>query len=126
MKRELAAIIVLVLLIAGSWLNLRCLDSLTGVLEEKLILSQNAAEAGSMDIAEEALTDALDIWLSADGYTHIFIRHAEIDTISDAFYELYDALLSSENDALEAAYGKLIYHLDSVAEIEHLSLRSIL
>lgn len=126
MKRELAAIAILVLLIAGSWLNLRYLDSLTETLEEKLLLSQNAAEIGNMDIAEEALTDALDIWLNADGYTHIFIRHSEIDTISDAFYELYDALLSGENDSLEAAYGKLIYHLDSVTEIEHLSLRSIL
>ena len=126
MKRELAAIAILVLLIVGSWFNLCYLDSLTEGLEEKLLLSQNAAETGNMEIAEKALIDALDTWLNADGYTHIFIRHAEIDTISDAFYELYDTLLSGENDSLEAAYGKLIYHLDSVNEIEHLSLRSIL
>lgn len=124
--RELAAIAILVLLIAGSWLNLCYLDSLTGTLEEKLLLSQNAAEIGNVDIAEKALTDALDLWLNADGYTHIFIRHAEIDTISDAFFELYDTLLSGETDALKAEYGKLLYHLDSVAGIEHLSLRSIL
>lgn len=124
--REFAAIAILVLLIAGSWLNLYYLDSLTGTLEEKLLLSQNAAEIGNMDIAEKAVTDALDLWLNADGYTHIFIRHAEIDTISDAFFELYDTLLSGESSALDAAYGKLLYHLDSVAGIEHLSLRSIL
>lgn len=126
MKREYAAIIILVLLILGAWVNLRYMDSLTGRIEAKLELSQRAAELGNADIAEKALLDALDIWLGADGYTHIFIRHSEIDAISDSFYELYDTLLSSETDALVPAYAKLVYHLESVNDIEHLSLRSLL
>lgn len=126
MKREFVIIVILVVLVFGSWLNLRYLDSLTAGLEERLMLSKNQAESGDMDMARQTLLDALDIWLSADGYTHIFIRHAEIDTISDAFYELYDTMLNGEDEELDAAFGKLIYHLDSVNEIEHLSLKSIL
>lgn len=126
MRREYTAMIILALLMLGAWLNLRHMDSLTERIEAKLELSQKAAEQGSMDISEKALLDALDMWLSADGYTHIFIRHSEIDAISDSFYELYDALLSGETDALTPAYEKLIYHLESVNDIEHLSLRSLL
>lgn len=126
MRREYTAMIILALLMLGAWLNLRHMDSLTERIEAKLELSQKAAEQGSMDISEKALLDALDMWLGADGYTHIFIRHSEIDAISDSFYELYDALLSGETDALTPAYEKLIYHLESVNDIEHLSLRSLL
>lgn len=126
MRRECTAMIILTLLMLGAWLNLRHMDSLTERIEAKLELSQKAAEQGSMDISEKALLDALDMWLGADGYTHIFIRHSEIDAISDSFYELYDALLSGETDALAPAYEKLIYHLESVNDIEHLSLRSLL
>mgnify|MGYP004644007859 FL=1 len=126
MRREYTAMIILAILMLGAWLNLRHMDSLTERIEAKLELSQKAAEQGSMDISEKALLDALDMWLGADGYTHIFIRHSEIDAISDSFYELYDALLSGETDALAPAYEKLIYHLESVNDIEHLSLRSLL
>lgn len=126
MRRECTAMIILTLLMLGAWLNLRHMDSLTERIEAKLELSQKAAEQGSMDISEKALLDALDMWLGADGYTHIFIRHSEIDAISDSFYDLYDALLSGETDALAPAYEKLIYHLESVNDIEHLSLRSLL
>lgn len=126
MRREYTAMIILTLLMLGAWLNLRHMDSLTERIEAKLELSQKAAEQGSMDISEKALLDALDMWLGADGYTHIFIRHSEIDAISDSFYELYDALRSGETDALAPAYEKVIYHLESVNDIEHLSLRSLL
>ena len=126
MRREYTAMIILAILMLGAWLNLRHMDSLTERIEAKLELSQKAAEQGSMDISEKALLDALDMWLGADGYTHIFIRHSEIDAISDSFYELYDALLSGETDALTPAYERLIYHLESVNDIEHLSLRSLL
>ncbi len=126
MRREYTAMIILAILMLGAWLNLRHMDSLTERIEAKLELSQKAAEQGSMDISEKALLDALDMWLGADGYTHIFIRHSEIDAISDSFYELYNALLSGETDALTPAYEKLIYHLESVNDIEHLSLRSLL
>ena len=126
MRREYTAMIILTLLMLGACLNLRHMDSLTERIEAKLELSQKAAEQGSMDISEKALLDALDMWLGADGYTHIFIRHSEIDAISDSFYDLYDALLSGETDALAPAYEKLIYHLESVNDIEHLSLRSLL
>ena len=126
MRREYTAMIILALLMLGAWLNLRHMDSLTERIEAKLELSQKAAEQGSMDISEKALLDALDMWLGADGYTHIFIRHSEIDAISDSFYDLYDALLSGETDSLAPAYEKLIYHLESVNDIEHLSLRSLL
>lgn len=85
MKREIAAGLVLLLLAIGSWFNLNYLREFTGGLEEQLALSRAYCYAGRFDLAEEVLSKAADEWLGADSYTHIFIRHSEIDSTTDAF-----------------------------------------
>lgn len=126
MKREIAAATLFLLMIAGAWWNLHAVDRLSQDILDVLELSQDAAEQGDLAAAEEAFARGLKRWLDADNYTHIFIRHAEIDSTSDAFYELQDQLLSQEADSLPAAYEKLRYHLTSIQEMEHLNLGSIL
>ena len=125
MKRELAAGTLLVLLIAGAWWNIRAVDRLTGEIRAGLDTAQAAEARGQPEEAREALDKALKRWLEADRYTHIFIRHAEIDATADAFYELQSQLLSGEGDS-SAAYDKLRYHLESIRQMEHPSLGSIL
>lgn len=125
MKRELAAGTLLALLIAGAWWNIRAVDRLTGDILAGLDTAQAAEARGQPEEAREALDKALKRWLEADRYTHIFIRHAEIDATADAFYELQSQLLSGEGDS-SAAYDKLRYHLESIRRMEHPSLGSIL
>lgn len=125
MKRELAAGALLLLLMAGAWWNIRAVDRLTGELLAGLDASQAAEEQGDHLAAQAALDKALNRWLEADSYTHIFIRHAEIDSTADAFYELQAQLLAGEGDS-SAAYDKLRYHLDSIQRMEHPSLGSVL
>ena len=125
MKRELAAGTLLALLIAGAWWNIRAVDTLTGEIMGDLDTAQAAEARGQPEEAREALDKALKRWLEADRYTHIFIRHAEIDSTADAFYELQSQLLSDEGDS-SAAYDKLRYHLESIRQMEHPSLGSIL
>lgn len=125
MKRELAAGTLLALLIAGAWWNIRAVDRLTGEIMAGLDTAQAAEARGQPEEAREALDKALKRWLEADRYTHIFIRHAEIDATADAFYELQSQLLSGEGDS-SAAYDKLRYHLESIRQMEHPSLGSIL
>ena len=125
MSRELAAGALLLLLVAGAWWNIHAVDSLTGEIMRDLDASQAAEEQGRHLDAQAALDKALNRWLEADSYTHIFIRHAEIDSTADAFYELQAQLLSGEGDS-SAAFDKLRYHLDSIQRMEHPRLGSIL
>ena len=125
MKLELAAGALLLLLMAGAWWNIRAVDTLTGDILAGLDISQAAEEQGDHLTAQAALAKALNRWLEADSYTHIFIRHAEIDSTADAFYELQAQLLAGEGDS-SAAFDKLRYHLDSIQRMEHPSLGSIL
>ena len=125
MSRELAAGALLLLLVAGAWWNIHAVDSLTGEIMRDLDASQAAEEQGRHLDAQAALDKALNRWLETDSYTHIFIRHAEIDSTADAFYELQAQLLSGEGDS-SAAFDKLRYHLDSIQRMEHPRLGSIL
>ena len=95
-------------------------------MREALELARQAAEEGDASRALEELDPALERWLKADSYTHIFIRHSEIDSTADAFYELREVLLAEELEGCDAAYGKLRYHIISIQEMEHPRLGSIL
>lgn len=125
MSREILASLLILLLILGAWWNIRAVDSLSEDMLSQLELSEHAAATGDAAQALEALDMALERWLRADSYTHIFIRHSEIDSTADAFYELRELLLSGDLDSCGAAYGKLRYHIISIQEMEHPSLGSI-
>lgn len=125
MKRELAAAAVLILLLAGSWWNLKYLRDFTGGLSETLDLSRSYCEAGQFELAEQELEKAAQDWLGADGYTHIFIRHSEIDSTTDAFFELMSDVRSGDAQSASGAYEKLAAHLDSLYTMERVTLGSI-
>lgn len=124
MKRELIAGVLMITLIALCALNIAHVDRLTAAMLDEIQLSREACERGDRESARGHFELALENWLSADAYTHIFIRHSEIDTLTDAFYDL---LSSVENgDECSGAYEKLIYHLESIASMERISLGSIM
>ena len=92
MKKEIFALSLLLLLFAASLFNIRAFDRLCLDIAGQVSASAEAMEKGETDAAREHLNNALSTWLDADSYTHIFIRHPEIDSTADAFYELGQAL----------------------------------
>ena len=126
MKKEAIAGAVLALLIALSAWNIYSIDALTDGICDSLRMSQALADIGDFDSAKTELDKGLKLWLNADGYTHIFLRHPEIDSTADAFYDLQQVLMQEDITACAAAYSKLKYHLASIDQMEHLSLGSIL
>lgn len=124
-KREYAACFVLaVMLLLSAW-NLKKIDDLTDGIIVLLSKSQTCAEKLDTRSALKYLNNGLELWLAADGYTHIFIRHSEIDGTTDAFYELKESLMGDDTYSAKAAYEKLRYHLESIDTMEHPSLGSI-
>ena len=125
MKREWTAAALLALLFALSLLNIAYLDRLIGEIGAELAVSQSLAESGRFVEAEQALDRAVTRWVEANSYTHIFLRHPEIDSTSDAFFELKQLLAEENAEGFPSAFDKLIYHLHSIDEMEHLRLGSI-
>ena len=124
MKKELGAVIILLCLIGLSVWNLFHLGRLTGELTELINESSSLAGSGEWDTALITARRAERRWLAADGYTHIFIRHAEIDSTTDAFCD-YISELEKRDGSADGTRQKLIEHLQSLYDIEKPTLQSI-
>ena len=62
MKREQAAVALLLLLLAIALWNVRRADFLTGQLEENLLRSERALSRGDREMALTALENAMKLW----------------------------------------------------------------
>lgn len=125
MKKEIIAAALLILLFAGSMINIRANERMIGSLSRGVDAAYAEYSSGNADAASKKLGIVCDEWLSLDGYTHIFIRHSEIDSTTDAFFELLSAMHDDRSDCVCGAYSKLKAHLYSLTSIEKPSLGSI-
>lgn len=98
----------------------------TAALTELTYLSESAAENGDFIAAKYYIDNALELWNDMDTYVHMFITHAEIDALSDAFFDAA-ALLNDEASPAErsCAFSALRYHIDSIADKERVNPGSI-
>lgn len=125
MKKELFALLLLAGLIIASAVNVRYMDSMTKALAETVSDSRRMAQSGNFKSASARLTDSLELWLSYDTYAHIFLRHPELDSTTDAYYQLLDAL-NNESTSCEALYSALLHRIEDLSRTEHLSPGTIL
>ena len=125
MKREACALMLLLLLCTGAALNIRTADQLIHTVELSLDRAESAANRGDYDTALQALCTARAVWDAHERYTLTFLRHPDVDSIGDAFFEVEAALRQKDGNALPAFLGLLRYHLDTIARMEHPNLGSI-
>lgn len=125
MKKELFAALTILLLIVSSIVNVIYLQKMTADMTQHITDASEACNDEDFMTAHSELTAALRIWLDADDYTHIFIRHSEIDSTSDAFYDAFDAIRCRDGGAASAALEKLSYHLTSILTMEYVTIRSV-
>lgn len=125
MKKEIAAGIILALLFAGAIVNIHYVDKLSQGLIAQVEDARGMAGAGDYQAAQKVLAGAIYQWMDADSYTHIFIRHPEIDSTTDAFYELLDSVSAGDIKTAQGAFEKVEAHLASIAGMEHITIGSI-
>ena len=125
MRKAAAALVLLGLLTGVSAWNVRYLDSLTDTLEADIERSRILWQAGDVSGACKALDDALSIWYGAEGYTHVFIRHSEVNDVTDAFFDVFAALSGDDTAAAGSQYDRLEAHLDSIDTMEHVTWKSV-
>lgn len=125
MKKELAAAVILALVFIGVLVNIKVAGNIILSLEEDVTAAYQSAEKGDFDRAKPQLDAAVEHWMSLDGYTHIFIRHSEINSTTEAYFQLKSDIYAEDMGAAEGSYGLLMTTLDSLMTMEQLSLGSI-
>ena len=125
MKKEIVALVLLLFILAGNIWNQRRLDSLTAELHDLVEEAYASAQAGDRLRAEERAAEAQRQWLRAGRYTHIFIRHTDIDALTAGFCDYLAALAAGDEAEAFSAYLRLRTGLQSLREMEKLSVGSV-
>ena len=120
MKRELAALSLLLLLILAAIGNLHRADALVDRVEHSLDLAEQAAQEGDFGAALSHLEAGKRCWNSRESYTQVFFRHPDLDALQDAFSQLEQAL-RQQDESWPAMLTLLRYHLRMLDQMEHLS-----
>ncbi len=125
MKKELIAAVLLAVIFAGVMLNIRASEKIVSSLMSEVDAAYAQLKSGDSESAAETLDKAIERWLMLDGYTHIFIRHSEINSTTEAFFQFKSDIGSGDADAAEGSYGLLSETLRSIMTMEQISLGSI-
>ncbi len=125
MKKEIISALLLLLIFSGVLVNIRINERIVSSLINEVDMSYKNLKNGNKDKAMQQLDTAIEHWLNLDGYTHIFIRHSEINSTTDAFYGFRSDVGSGDADAANGSYGLLKETLLSLMTMEQISLGSV-
>lgn len=125
MKKEIISAVLLLLIFSGVLVNIRINERIVTSLINEVDMSYENLKSGNEDKAMQQLDTAIEHWLNLDGYTHIFIRHSEINSTTDAFYGFRSDVGSGDADAANGSYGLLKETLLSLMTMEQISLGSV-
>ena len=125
MKREYIAVLLIAAIMTLALINIRHIENKTLTLTSDIELAENLYINGDKAGAVDGIEASLDSWLHWDSYSHIMLRHNEIDIITDAYYELLTEL-EGESKAPSASFDRLKEELRSVIVKERVTLGSIL
>lgn len=126
MKKEIFAGCLLILMFSAAILNITYANHISSSIISQIDQTETLGIAGHFTEAAEHLDEALKIWDNNKVYTGIFLRHPEIDSAYDCFYDVQAALLDRDSNTLPALCSKLRYHIECMANMENLKLSSIL
>ncbi len=125
MKKEIISALLLLLMFSGVLVNIRINERIVSSLINEVDMSYENLKNGNKDKAMQQLDTAIEHWLNLDGYTHIFIRHSEINSTTGAFYGFRSDVGSGDADAANGSYGLLKETLLSLMTMEQISLGSV-
>ena len=121
MKKELFALLLLVLLLAVSAVNYYILRGIVGDIYSELDGVTNA----DPELAENAALRAKAVWDANSPYLHIVLHHDRIESTTDDFYALLSAIRAGDGTAVEAS-ERVKERLKSISDLEKISLGSVL
>ena len=125
MKKEIGAGILLAVLFVASLINIRYLEDFCDSTVELIGASQQSAENGDWPAAVQLAEQAQTQWQRNRGYTHIFIRHTELDATTEAFYAYLTCLYGQTPEEVRGLGLALQARIQAVLDMERINFGTI-
>lgn len=125
MIKEILAGALLVALLVLSMINVGAVERLSDRMTNHINSALGYARLEQWDEAAKSAEAAAKLWREKDSYTHIFLRHSEIDSATDALYELLKAIYAQEYGTTKGAAYLARSHFESIKSMEQIRFGSI-
>ncbi len=125
MKKDLFAAGLLAVLLTLSLINSAVIKSLCDDIDATVRRSGDAAQTGDWETAQSEVNSALELWRKREGYTKIVLRHTDIETLTDDFYELTEHIYSKDPGSVKSAVELVGEHLSDISQMEAINFGSI-
>lgn len=123
MKREIIAVIILIIIPIAAFVNVRYFTKTTDSLIAEIDTAESQAYSGDMEGAKKSVEESLQTWISKESYVHVFMTHDSLEGTTEAYYTLLAGIQSG--DAQPALFDTVRASLRSIREIERLKISSI-
>ena len=124
MKRLILGLAIVAALFAGSAWNARCLEDGVNALLADAETAETLCEQGDFSEAARALRGSMEKWETLERRARVFIHHTQTDSVSDAYFEALDCLLSGDAGYM-GSLERLRFHLSDLCEEERVSWSSV-
>lgn len=118
MKKTIAGSALLALLFIAALLNAHYQRTVLSALIERVDAADAQMSSGDLAAALDTLSGALDDWDGWEEYTHIFIRHTDVEDVSAAFYELLSDLCEEDTGSARGSFLSLRHSLETIIKME--------
>ncbi len=125
MKKEVMIGCFLMILLAAALVNIHYLNELTDNVTQLIEESVKSAERGDWQQSVTKGEEAAKLWTESDTYTHLVLRHPEVEAVTDSIYGYMEQIYAREEGAAKGAARAAISRLTSISSIEKIKLGSI-
>ena len=125
MKKELFTALLLMGIFTACLINISYIGKLTGEINELISQSMELADRGEWKAAAKSAETAVNLWHAHDAYTHIVIKHADIDSATDALHDLLAEIYSESCGNVNGTALKARYHFECIYNMEKISFGSV-
>lgn len=125
MKKVTTAVLILAILLGIGVINARIIDKKMSWMSENISLAEEVYFAGDAQGAKKLIVETLESWEDWHKYTHIMLRHTEIELVIDGIYYLINEI-ESEGGATHMEYEQLRSILTGISAAEQIRWGSIL
>lgn len=125
MKKEIIIGCFLIALLVVSFVNIHYLTKLTDNVTNLIEEAEKYAFESNWELAEKKAEEASNLWENSETYTHVVLRHAEIESATDAIYGLLQQVYSKQTGALKGAAQAAISRMKSISSIEKIKFGSV-
>jgi TRAP-type C4-dicarboxylate transport system substrate-binding protein len=115
----------LILMLTVAVINIRCLTRLTSRVTELIEEAEMLASQENWSKAAEKAEEATRYWKNSDAYTHLVLRHSELESATDAIYDFLEQIYAREKGGAKGAAEAAKARMKSISSIEQIRLGSI-